>query len=350
MYNFIQKAWEDVITFMKIRSKIVCFFLFALSAYGQGNLGSISGKVTDPDGAAVVNAQIAVKSSAAASFQTKSGADGTYSLTSLSPGTYTLTAVFPGLQPYQRQDVAVNAGQAVQMDVRLADFGSLGALGEDRTFYADVLGSHDAPAGPVPRMPDGKPDFSGIWHTLRVTDPGKPDMLAWAEALTRERIANNSKDFPNSRCLPYGVTLEAAFLPFRMMQNATLLAMLFAEDLPREIYLDGRGHPEEPLAPFVGHSIGKWDGDTLVVDTVGFNDKTWVDLTGHPHTNKLHLTERFRRKDLGHLEVEITIDDPGAYKKPWTMKRASELAPASEELGQYVCTENNQDTEHLVGK
>jgi hypothetical protein len=96
--------------------------------------------------------------------------------------------------------------------------------------------------------------------------------------------------------------------------------------------------------------VGKWDGDTLVVDTVGFNDKTWLDGMGRPHTDKMHVVERFRRKDLGHLEVEYIIEDPGAYKTPWIVKKETELAGPDEVVGQYVCTENNLDVPHLVGK
>jgi hypothetical protein len=113
--------------------------------------------------------------------------------------------------------------------------------------------------------------------------------------------------------------------------------------------LDARKHPDESLSPFVGHSVGKWDGDTLVIDTVGFNDKTWLE-NGYPHTEKMHLTERWVRKDLGHLEIEFTVEDPGALKSPWTIKKATELAGPDEEVGQYVCTENNRDVPHLVGK
>ena len=101
---------------------------------------------------------------------------------------------------------------------------------------------------------------------------------------------------------------------------------------------------------WMGHSIGHWEGDTLVVDSVGFNGRAWIDLEGHPFTEKTHITERWRRPDLGHLEVEFTIDDPSSYVKPWTIKRISDLAPKGEEVAEYICTENNKDVPHLVGK
>jgi hypothetical protein len=324
--------------------------LLTLTAAAQGPNGTISGTVTDPDGAAVANAQVQATNAAGAQFQAKAAASGSYSIAQLPAGTYKIAITSPGLRPFEKQNVAVQAGESVRVDARLADLGSLGALGEDRLFYANILESHTAPTGPTPRTPDGKPDFSGVWRALRFVDPGKPDPLPWAEKLIQERVANNIKDVPSARCLPFGITRAGIIFGFRIMQNPTVLAFLYEEDLPRQIYLDGRKHPEESLSPFVGHSVGQWDGDTLVVDAVGFNDKNWLDAQGRPQTEKLHIIERYRRKDLGHLEVEISIDDPGAYKKPWTMKKATELAPPDEEVGQYVCTENNRDVPHMVGK
>ena len=117
----------------------------------------------------------------------------------------------------------------------------------------------------------------------------------------------------------------------------------------RRIYTDGRGHPEISDPTFHGHSIGHWDRDTLVVDTTGFNDKAWFDGGGIPHTEKMHITERYRRVDLGHLEIAFTIEDPDTFLKPWVIKRVAELAP-NEEIQEYVCTENERDLQHLVGK
>ncbi|MBZ5611543.1 MAG: carboxypeptidase-like regulatory domain-containing protein [Acidobacteriia bacterium] len=335
---------------MRLRNYPAFLLLSALTVFGQGTQGTISGSVTDQDGAAVANAQVEVKNEAGAQFQAKTSASGGYTLSQLPVGTYRIAIASPGLQPFSKDKIAVQPGQTVRLDARLADFPSLGSVGEDRTFYAEIFESHKTPTGPAPRTPGGQPDFSGVWHPLRDVDPGKPQPLPWAEELSKQRLANNLKDLPSSFCLPSGILAAPALLPFRIMQNSTLLAILYEGELPRQIYLDGRKHPEESLSPFVGHSVGKWDGDTLVVDTVGFNDKTWLDALGHPHTDKMHVIERFRRKDLGHLEVEFTIDDPGAYKTPWIIKKATELADPSDEVGQYVCTENNRDVPHLVGK
>jgi hypothetical protein len=113
--------------------------------------------------------------------------------------------------------------------------------------------------------------------------------------------------------------------------------------------MDGRALPKDPNPTWFGYSVGHWDGDTLVVDTAGMNDKTWIDSGGHPHSEDLHVTERFKRLDFGHINLEIKIDDPKAYTKPWTASYGLALMPDTEML-EYVCNENNRDPQHLVGK
>jgi hypothetical protein len=118
----------------------------------------------------------------------------------------------------------------------------------------------------------------------------------------------------------------------------------------QHIYTDGRKHPEDLTPTYMGHSIGHWEGDTLVVDTVGFNDRGTVGGVPHPRSEKLHVTERYRRPDFGHLEIEFTIDDPGTYAKRWKIHNTWDLAPKGEEVLEYICAENNKDLQHLVGK
>jgi hypothetical protein len=117
----------------------------------------------------------------------------------------------------------------------------------------------------------------------------------------------------------------------------------------RQIFTDGRSLPPDPNPSWMGYSVGHWEGETLVVDTAGFNDKSWIDTGGRPHSEALHVTERYRRRDFGHLEIQITIDDPKAYTKPWTVTEVLHLLPDTELL-EYVCNENNKDLPHLVGK
>ena len=219
-----------------------------------------------------------------------------------------------------------------------------------------VLNNRTAPTGPAPRTRDGKPDLSGVWNPDRhfiydistslqsgETLPLQP----WAAELTRKRM---SKDDPEANCLPTGVPRMAPY-PWKIVQTPTLMVFLFEGNIHsyRQIFLDGRAHPKDPHPTWYGDSVGRWEGDKLVVDTVGFNDKFWFDFAGHPHTEKLHITERYWRPDLGHLESEVVIDDPGAYTRPFTMHGHFPLEQNTE-IMEYVCNENNQDVPHIVGK
>jgi hypothetical protein len=213
-----------------------------------------------------------------------------------------------------------------------------------------------AKSAPTPRTADGKVDFSGIWSPDRTFIYDIHDALPkgtelplqpWAEKVARERL---SKDDPEARCLPTGVPRQAPY-PWRVVQTPTHLFFLFEGNIHsyRQIFLDGRAHPPDPNPTWYGHSTARWDSDTLVVDTVGFNDLFWFDFAGHPHTEKLHVVERYRRPDFDRLEYETTIDDPGAYTKPFTLHGRSTYQHG-EELMEYICNENNRDLDHIVGK
>jgi hypothetical protein len=154
--------------------------------------------------------------------------------------------------------------------------------------------------------------------------PGEFLMLPWAETLTKERMSGgHASEDPAARCLPQGIPIldssSAAGYPLKIVQGAKLVVVLYeAFSQFRQIFLDGRPAPKDPNPTWLGYSIGRWEQDALVVDTTGFNGKTWLDLAGHPSTEALHVTERFRRRDFGHLDLQVTIDDPKAYPKPWT--------------------------------
>jgi hypothetical protein len=158
-----------------------------------------------------------------------------------------------------------------------------------------------------------------------------------------------SKDDPEANCLPTGIPRMAPY-PWRILQTPTHIFFLFEGNIHsyRQIFMDGRKHPDDPNPTWYGDSIGKWEGDTLVVDTIGFNDKFWFDFVGHPHSEQLHTIERYTRTTLGLLEDEVTIIDPIAYAKPFTVKSTSRLLPKGE-LMEYICQENNPDPEHIVG-
>jgi hypothetical protein len=345
--NFLEFAFSPI---ARIGALSWIALLCATGAFSQSG-GTIAGTVVDSDGQAVANAKVqAANRSTKTVYKTAGSEQGHYTLAALPPGAYDVSIDAPGFYPKNQQNVSVGATEPLRLDVRLLEF-QLGTLGDGREFRVQLTSPHPAPAGPTPRTADGKPDLSGVWFAQRTVDAGKPEPLPWAEALLRERGANNGKDAPGARCLPRGITNAGALFPYKLVQTPNLLVMLFEDDIPshRQVFLDGRGHPQDPNPMWMGHSIGRWEGDTLVIDTVGFDDRSWLDNLGHAHTEMMRVIERFRRPDLGHLEIEITIEDPGAYAKPWKIMRASEL-DANDDIGEYVCTENEKDAGHMVGK
>ena len=329
--------------------RLVCALLLPASAALAQSGGTITGVILDLAGDKVANAPIELTNVATRTvYKAASSNHGSYTVAQLPAGAYDVTVSVLGYNPYAQKNVTVAAGQTVRLDIQLFDY-QLGTLGDGPEFRKDLLSAHETPTGPAPRTREGKPDLTGVWFAQRTVDPGTPEPLPWAEKLYQESVANNSKDAPGAHCLTRGITAAGALFPFELVQTPARLVMLFEDDIPshRTVYLDGRGHPKDPNPDWMGHSIGHWEGDTLVVDSVGFNDKTWLDSQGHRHTEMLHVTERFRRPDLGHLEIELTIDDPGAYAKPWIIQRVADLDP-NDEIGEYVCIE--RDAGHLVGK
>jgi len=219
-----------------------------------------------------------------------------------------------------------------------------------------ALAAAKVPTGPTPRTREGKPDLSGIWAPDRnfIYDISsalkKGETLPLQEWALKVTKSNMSKDDPEANCLPTGVPRQAPY-PWRIVQSPAMVVFLFEGNIHsyRQIFLNKPKHSADPNPTWYGESIGKWEGDTLVVDSIGFNDKFWFDFAGHPHTEKLHVVERFRRPNFGNLEYEVTIDDPGAYTKPFTMYGHSLYQPDTE-LMEYICNENNQDVSHITGK
>jgi len=234
----------------------------------------------------------------------------------------------------------------------------------------------------APRASNGKPDLSGIWvaepatreELLRLFPGGennlgeispsryfmnifsdfKPEdipMRPAAAAIAQERRAGLAKDIPLTRCLPAGVPLVNVLpAPYKLIQTPASIAMLYEQDTSfRQIFIDGRKLPADLQPAWLGYSVGRWDGDSLVVETAGFNDRTWLDAFGHPHSESMRVTERFHRRDFGHMEVQITVDDPPMYTKPFTIKIAQRLIPDTD-LIESFCLENEKDRAHIVGK
>jgi Carboxypeptidase regulatory-like domain len=325
-------------------------FLVALSAFGQTGTGTISGTVKDPVGGIVAGASVqATNNSTDTVHKSTSSKEGEYTLADLPAGSYDVSVTLPGVAPFALKNVAVSAGNTARVDINLKEGSQLSTLGEDPLAIAADQKRHQPPSGPTPRTSQGKPDLSGVWWSPRTVDPGKPEFLVSAVEVARKRLEDNRKDSPQARCLPSAVTRIGPLYEF--VQAKDYLVMISDDDSPgfHQIYLDGRPHPKEPDPLWYGHSIGHWEGDTLVVDRVNFEEQVWLDQDAHPHSDKLHITERYRRVDLGHLETEVTVADPGVLAKPWTMERVSDLAPR-EEIREFVCAENNTDVEHLVGR
>lgn len=319
------------------------------TAAGQSISGSIAGVVTDPSSAIVEGAAvIAVSAQNPGTRRTTSAKDGKYTLGGLPPGTYDVQVSAPAMKSFEQKGLAVQVGKALKLDVMLDYNLQLGTLGEDRLTLAADLKRHHPPAGPAPRTADGKPDLTGVYWSPQMVETSKVELLPWAQKVTEERLANNRKDTPQARCLPNAVLRFGPLVEF--VQSKDFLIIIADDDYPgfHQVYLDGRKHPDDPFE-WYGHNTGKWDGDTLVVDRVGFNDTVWLDQDLHPHTDKLHVVERYKRPDLGHLQIETLVEDPGTLVHPFTTKRVADLAP-DQEIHEYICNENNQDVEHLVGK
>jgi hypothetical protein len=232
---------------------------------------------------------------------------------------------------------------------------------------------------PTPRTSDGKPDFSGMWltgdgrpcdarnETFQVCGSELPmsryginmgtgregglPYQPWAAQQVKAEIEQHSLHDPHARCMPdtfvrlYGLPHMQKFI-----QTRGLLVMLYEMNANyRQVFLDGRPFPDDPQPAWQGYSVGKWDGDTLVVDSMGFRDGLWLDMAGSPMTDAAKVRERIRRPDFGHLEVEITVDDARAYTRPWTVTLKQNIV-LNTELVDEMCVENEKSTKHMVGK
>jgi hypothetical protein len=223
-------------------------------------------------------------------------------------------------------------------------------------------------SAPARRTADGKPDLSGIWAVecgiygdscfirslffdlAKDLNPSDVEMTPWASAIQKQRENRNHVDDPYGYCLPPGVPrIDFSGGPFKILHSPgvtaflheTLVGMIF-----RQVLTDGRPLPAVSEPTWLGYSIGRWDGDALVVETAGFKDGGWLDtLKARPHSDALHVTERFRRKDFGHMELTVTIDDPKAYLKPWTVRAALNLLPDTE-LIEAFCDGHDKTMEH----
>jgi hypothetical protein len=228
-------------------------------------------------------------------------------------------------------------------------------------------------AAPVSKTANGKPDLSGVWIPARDAggerggveneippayfvslaggfNPGNLPMLPWAQELFSQRMARHQIDQPTTSCKPAGTAWRPAFpAPYKIVQTRELILLLYELDtVYRQVFLDGRALPVDPQASYLGYSVGRWEGDTLVVTTIGLKDQGWLDAMGHPHTDKLRMEERFRRTDSGHMSLQVTLNDPGAYTAPLKYTQPLVLLPDTDVMENF-CAENEKDQAHLIG-
>jgi hypothetical protein len=229
-------------------------------------------------------------------------------------------------------------------------------------------------AAPPPRTADGKLDLSGVWDSRvppagRLGAPMLPStdgapvatflnvganlvdglpFTSWAADVRRQRMATNSKDNPDAHCLPLGfMQLHTHSQPRKIVQSPTVIVIAYEANAGlRQIFLDGRTPPGDAQPWWFGYSVGRWDGDTLVVDTTGVRDGGWLDVNGSPFTDQARITERFRRPTFGRLEIDVTVTDAKAYTRPWTV-RVNQRLLAADELIEFICHENEKDAAHL---
>jgi hypothetical protein len=213
---------------------------------------------------------------------------------------------------------------------------------------------------PPRRTAGGTVDLSGLWepssvrHLINIAadlKPGEVPLQPWAATLLQERIATHGRDHPGARCLPSGIP-EKLSVPdgVKIVQTPDVTLFLWdSRTIFRQVFTDGRPFPRDPQPAWMGYSIGRWEGETFVVETIGQNGKTWLDMRGHPATEALRVTERYTRPAIGRMNITVTIDDPNAYTRPWNVNLAWRLLPDAE-LIESICEENNRDPAHIFGK
>ena len=336
---------------------IACTLVFAQVSHAQGALGSFTARLVDPNDAVITNLEsVVVTMTSKATGEVKRltlPASGEFTITGLAAGAYDLLVPIaqPMFQPYEQQGVTITAGKETKLDLPVAWGMNLGTIGDDPVQLAnDMRATVGEITGPTPRMADGKVDFGGFWANIsagRGVGPRLPPMQPWAAEMNQQLQKMNTQN-AGAYCLPqYAVPITGSF-PYKVYQTKDALVSLTEFFTPgwRQVFMDGRPHPpaDEWNPAWHGHSIGRWEGDTLVIDTVGFNEL----VAGFGvHSEKLHVIERWRRPNLGRLEVEITATDPEAWTGEYRFSIAASLIPNQEVL-EFICAENNQDVNHWL--
>jgi hypothetical protein len=330
---------------------VVALLILGSTGFAQAGRGAIAGRVTTDQGDPAAGVTIQAKDMATGKISSVvAGNTGEFRLANLPAGTCEISVPQMGLRTarYVQPNVVVEAGKTLTLNIALMP-NNFGIIGDDAAFL-QIYNKYANQRGPAPRTADGHPDFSGVWLANVDPNPEPAQMLPWAVAEWNRRRERSFEGMPTSRCLPTDPTLTLPVF-YKIVQTRSLLVHLFEQDPHyRQAFLDGRGHPKDPDPTWMGHSIGTWDKDTLVIDTVGLNDKSWlIQATWLPHTEMLHIVERYHRPDLAHLNIDVTIEDPGTFTRP-VERHVTWLFTPGEEVLEAVCNENNKFPEYSAVK
>jgi hypothetical protein len=330
---------------------VACIGVVSIVSVAQQSLGEVAGIIVDPNDNVITGysgAYVTMKNTTTdIEFQASLTTDGAFELTELPTGTYDLTVLLRGAmyRTYRQQKLLVNANERLQLRLPIEWSINLGTFADDPNMLAqDMARPGEQLFGPTPRMPDGKPDLSGVWAPVAVVgaSPNPFPLQPWAAEMRTalQEARGPERQNAGAYCLPQSAVPFMTGFPWKLVQSTTVLVHLTEFFTPgwRQVFLDDRSHPEVWNPAWHGHSVGQWEGDTLVIETVGYNEIT----PGFGiHTEELRTIERISRPDLTHLEIEITAYDPGAYTGPWTTMRYGALAP-NQEILEFVCPENNK--------
>jgi hypothetical protein len=328
---------------MKNSSLNVLFLiLLAATVVAQDQGGRFNGQVTGPFDGLVVDAPVrAMHIASGDSWQTRTDDDGRNDFDGLPAGDYRLQVRVHGAEygPYQSELVELQTSTERNFDIQLEQGHQLNTIGDDFGIAtAQILAQQDVPDHPMLMTADDKPNLTGMWMYGQDPFPPEPMFTDWAANLVEERKKNHFIESPRFRCLPTSLPIPTHTPPVfgKFVHTPGLIVILYEGILGyRQIFTDGRDHPEDADPSWLGHSIGWWEDDVLVVDTTGFNDRGWTGAS-HPRSEEFHVIERYRRTSNGGMELELTIEDPAVYAKPWVKQMPLYLTP-NEVLFEFVC-------------
>jgi hypothetical protein len=331
------------------------FSLIVMSIAAAQDTGSIRGNLLDPNGSIVTGLDTPIYATHVESdsvYSADVSSDGWYALDGLRPGVYSLSFPIPCCmyQTYSEESVELSAGDSLAFDLELEWGMNLGTIGDDPAMLSNDMRANvlnvDAP---VPRMPDGTPDLSGVWVNIPIAGPReRPAMQPWALEIERQLREMGVDPIAGAYCLRYSAVPTTLRFPYKLVQTADLIVQImeFVTPAYRQIFLDGRERPEFWNPAWYGHSVGHWEGDTLVVETVGFNEIT----PGFGiHSESLRVVERYTRTSFGRMEIEIIAEDPEAYIESFVIRREAGIAAPDQEILEFVCAENNDREMNING-